>query len=36
MEHKTQGKSLEETQRRFVEAIVDVRIKGMMKKFEEL
>jgi hypothetical protein len=36
MEHKSQGKNLEETQRKFVEAIVDVRIKAMMKKFEEL
>jgi hypothetical protein len=36
MEHKSQGKNLEEAQRKFVEAIVDVRIKAMMKKFEEL
>jgi predicted nucleic acid-binding OB-fold protein len=36
MEHKSKGKSLEETQRKFVEAIVDVRIKAMMQKFEEL
>ena len=27
---------MEETQRKFVEAIVDVRIKAMMQKFEEL
>ena len=33
MEHKSQGKNLEETQKKFVEAIVDIRIKGMMKKF---
>jgi predicted nucleic acid-binding OB-fold protein len=36
MEHKSKGKSLEESQRKFVEAIVDVRIKAMMQKFEEL